>query len=105
MQAAIHVSGKGQSKHDYACFVGLVAPARVLICKGADVNAQGSKHGNALQAASEGGYQEIVKLLLDKGADVHAQSGQYGNALYSASEGGYEEIVKLLLDKGVDVNA
>ncbi|KAK4228724.1 putative ankyrin repeat protein L63 [Podospora fimiseda] len=89
----------------YACFVGLIAPVRYLIEKGADVNAQGGYYGNALQAASSRGHQEIVKLLLDKGADVNAQGGAYDNALYAASWGGHQEIVKLLLDKGADVNA
>ncbi|KAK4220431.1 ankyrin repeat-containing domain protein [Podospora fimiseda] len=86
----------------YACLAGLIAPVRDFIGKGADVNAQGGEYGNALQAASSRGHQEIVKLLLDKGADVNAQGGQYGNALQAASEGGHQEIVKLLLDKGAD---
>jgi ankyrin repeat protein len=73
--------------------------------KGADVNAQGGEYGNALQAASSRGHQEIVQLLLDKGADVNAQGGEYGNALPAASWGGYQGVVQLLLDKGADVNA
>ncbi|KAL4756031.1 uncharacterized protein BDW70DRAFT_166850 [Aspergillus foveolatus] len=89
----------------YACLSGFVTPAQDLIGNGADVNAQGGEYGNALQAASSGGYQEIVTLLLDKGANVNAQGGVYGNALYAASEGGYQEIVTLLLDKGADINA
>jgi hypothetical protein len=40
----------------------------------ADVNAQGEKYGNALQAASTLGHEAIVKLLLDKGMQM------YGNA-------------------------
>lgn len=32
----------------YACCVGLVAPAREFIGKGADVNAQGGRYSNAL---------------------------------------------------------
>jgi Ankyrin repeat len=36
---------------------------------------------NALQAASAGGYEQVVKLLLKNGADVNAYSGEYGNAL------------------------
>ncbi|EAQ90477.1 hypothetical protein CHGG_02412 [Chaetomium globosum CBS 148.51] len=88
----------------YACFAGLVTPAQILISKGADVNGQGGFYGNALQAASLKGHQEIVKLLLDKGADVNAQGGGYGNALRAASLEGHQEIVKLLLDKGADVN-
>ncbi|EXU98137.1 ankyrin repeat protein, partial [Metarhizium robertsii] len=89
----------------YACFSGLVAPARDLIGKGADVNAQGGRYGNALYAASSQGHLEIVQLLLDKGADVNAQGGRYGNALQGASSRGHLEIVQLLLDKGADVNA
>ena len=33
-------------------------------------------HGNALQAASRGGHEAVVRLLLDKGADVNAQGGE-----------------------------
>jgi hypothetical protein len=40
--------------------------AKLLLDKGADVNAQGGYYGNALQAASEGGLEAAVKLLLDK---------------------------------------
>jgi ankyrin repeat protein len=89
----------------YACMSGLVVPTRVLICKGADVNTQGGRYSNALQAASLEGHQEIVKLLLDKGADVDAPSDHYGNALYAALERGYQDIIILLLDTGVDINA
>jgi hypothetical protein len=77
----------------------------LLLSKGADVNAQGGQHGNALQAASLGGHDKVVELLLSKGADVNAQGGQYGNALQAASLGGHDKVVELLLSKGADVNA
>jgi ankyrin repeat protein len=89
----------------YACFDGLVVPARELLRKGADINAQGGHYGNALQAASSKGHQEIVILLLDQRADVNAQGGYYGNALLAASSNGHQEIVKLLVDNGADANA
>jgi ankyrin repeat protein len=41
---------------------------RILVDAGADVNAQGSYFGNALQAALEGGYENIVQMLIDAGA-------------------------------------
>jgi ankyrin repeat protein len=41
---------------------------KMLIDKGAEVNAQGGRYGNALQAASFRGYEAVVKMLLDKGA-------------------------------------
>jgi ankyrin repeat protein len=77
----------------------------LLLDNEADVNAQGGRYGNALQAASVGGHEAVVKVLLNKGADVNAQGGNYGNALQAASEEGYEAIVKMLLDNGADVNA
>ncbi|KAE9567466.1 hypothetical protein CGMCC3_g16399 [Colletotrichum fructicola] len=67
------------------------------------VNAQGGEYGNALQAASYRGHQEIVKLLLNQGADVNAQGGGYGNALQAASYRGHQEIIQLLLNQGADV--
>jgi ankyrin repeat protein len=42
---------------------------KMLLDKGANVNAQGGYYyDNALQAASEGGYEQVVKMLLDAGA-------------------------------------
>ncbi|KAJ5320720.1 hypothetical protein N7476_003722 [Penicillium atrosanguineum] len=37
---------------------------KLLLDKGADINAQGGEHGSALQAASSKGHHEIIKLLL-----------------------------------------
>ncbi|KAJ7814264.1 ankyrin repeat-containing domain protein [Mycena olivaceomarginata] len=100
--------------------LGVLPAVHQLLEKGADVNAQGEKYGNALYAASDGGHTEIVRALLEKGADVNAQGGWYGNAvqvllsgehtgivraLYAASSGGHAEIVRALLEKGADVNA
>jgi ankyrin repeat protein len=62
---------------------------KLLLDKGANVNAQGGYYGNTLQAASKGGHETVVQLLLDKGADVNAQGGVYSNAIQAASEGGY----------------
>jgi ankyrin repeat protein len=76
-----------------------------LLDKGADIHAQGGEYGNALQAASDRGYAEIVRLLLNKGAQINAQGGEHSNALQAASTGGHTEIVRLLLDQGADVNA
>jgi ankyrin repeat protein len=76
----------------------------VLLDKGADVNAQGGKFGNALYAASAEGHEQVVKLLLDKGADVNAQGRNLSNARQVASARGYRQVVKMLLDKGANVN-
>ncbi|KAI1595117.1 Arp Ankyrin repeat [Pyrenophora tritici-repentis] len=77
----------------------------MLLDAGADVNAQGGHYGNALQAASTEGHEQVVKMLLDAGAEVNAQGGEYGNALQAASAQGHEQVVKALLDAGAEVNA
>ena len=89
----------------YASLEGLIEPARQLVESGADVNAQGGRYGNALQAASAEGHSQVVQLLLEKGADVNTQGGGYSNALQVASAEGHDQIVQLLLEKGADVNA
>jgi hypothetical protein len=89
----------------FASLTGLIESVRMLLEKGADVNAQGGHYGNALQAASARGHDQIVQRLLEKGADVNAQGGDYGNALQAASAWGHDQIVQRLLEKGADVNA
>lgn len=65
------------------------------------------RHGNALQAASQGGHEKIVQMLLEKGANVNAPGGQcgIGTALQAASQEGHEKIIQILLERGADVNA
>ena len=53
----------------YASLAGLIESVRLLLEKGPDVNAQSGRYGNALQAASSGGHDQIVQRLLEKGAD------------------------------------
>ena len=72
---------------------------KLLLDKGAEVNAQGGKYGNALQAASLGGHEQVVKLLLNKGANIDTQGGHFGNALYAAAYAGNVEVLEPLISK------
>ena len=90
----------------YASMAGLYKIARVLLDKGADVNASDGWYGNALQAASLRGHYHVIQLLLEKGADVNAPGClRYGDALQAASFRGHNQVVQMLLEKGADVNA
>lgn len=61
----------------------------------------------ALQAASERGHLNIVKLLLDRGAEVNAPPSPVAGrtALQAAARGGFGAIVHLLLSLGAQANA
>ena len=73
---------------------------KMLLEKGADVNAMGQFGASALQLASEWGYDNIVEILLENGADVNAMGGSRASALQLASMGGHDNIVEMLLENG-----
>jgi len=76
---------------------------KLMLKKGADVNAQGY-YGNALQGASCKGHKEIVQLLIREGADVNSwRKGYTKSALHAASHSGNKDIVELLLERGANV--
>nr|POE59396.1 isoform 2 of ankyrin repeat domain-containing protein 50 [Quercus suber] len=89
----------------YASLQGLHYVVDGLLEMGADVDAQGGFHGNALQAASVRGHDNVVQMLLAANAEVIAQGGEHGNALQAASFGGREKVVQLLLVAKADINA
>lgn len=99
------IDARGRTALYWACFGGQQSTVRLLIRKGANVNAHSDEYGNALQVAVTKGYEEIARLLIDNGADVNAQHGIYGNVLQEASVRGYKEIARLLIDNGADTNA
>ena len=78
---------------------------RLLLDRGADINAQGGYYGNALQAAASLENEVIVRLLLDRGADVNARGGKYDNPLQEAASRGNRFLVRLLFDHGADVES
>lgn len=69
----------------YASLAGLHNTVEVLLEKGAIVNAQGGRYGNALQAASSQAHKEIVQLLIEKGADANARTGICDDSTFNIS--------------------
>ncbi|KAK7440415.1 hypothetical protein VKT23_017053 [Stygiomarasmius scandens] len=88
-----------------AAFWGEDAILKLLIERGADVNAEGGLYGNALQTAAYWGRLGAVKLLIAEGANINATAGEEGTALEAAASRCHLEVVKYLLEQGADVNA
>ena len=79
---------------------------RLLIEKGADVNAPAEKERiTPLMAAVYIGKQEVVSLLIEKGANVNARGENGITPLYVAVAEGKADMVRLLLQKGADPHA
>ncbi|KAH0034984.1 purine and uridine phosphorylase, partial [Aureobasidium melanogenum] len=88
----------------YASLGGLEYVVNRLLEGGADINSEGDKYDNALQAAAARGLESMVNLLLQKGADVNAHRGK-ASTLQVASAEGHVRVVQSLLAHGADVNA
>jgi uncharacterized protein len=91
----------------FAAFFGHPEAAKLLVDRGAELEARSTNEQIALDAAplhsaSAAGQLEVCRVLLDAGADVNAvQHGGY-TALLDAAVNGDEELVEFLLERGAD---
>jgi ankyrin repeat protein len=72
--------------------------AKLLVERGADVNAKGDTGYTALHVASGLGQVELVDFLLKNGADVDAKDVR-GTPLAAAALQGHEPVVQLLIER------
>jgi ankyrin repeat protein len=91
--------------------------AKLLVEKGADVNARWGANVNPqsgaahmigttpLMFASAQGDIEMVKFLIDQQADAKAANASGQTALHFAAQHGHRSVVESLLDANADVNA
>ena len=79
------------------------AVVKLLLDRGADINAEERMRRRPLQIAAACGAIRVGELLLDNGADVNA-AGDLGTALYEACEAGDEGMVQLLVERRAKVN-
>lgn len=82
---------------------GEAATVRILLDKGANVNAKFRYGTTALFKAAERGHTEVVKLLIERGADVTVKDTFYGaTAMTWALENKHVEVVRALLEKSAE---
>ena len=85
---------------------GQEAMVRLLVEKGADIEARSPSNGTPLICAAEGKYEAVVEFLLQSGANVNAED-QFGwKPLHRVmvTPGG-EHVAQVLLTHGADINA
>ena len=79
-----------------AAMEGYLKTAKLLIDKGAEIDARTNEGTSALMAASMGGYTKIVELLLNAGANTKIKNSMGYTAEMYAKEKGYTNIISLL---------
>ncbi|KAL7781716.1 hypothetical protein V8C43DRAFT_319567 [Trichoderma afarasin] len=99
-----------------ASYYGHRAIAKLLVEKGADIEAKDNNYGQTpLLWAAKSGHEALIKLLVEMGADIEVKD-KHGQTplLWAARNGrealikllsGHEAIAKLLVEKGADIKA
>ena len=99
------LSPDGWTPLHLAAFFGRLDAARLLLNKGAQVNARSTNQmeNMPLHAAAAGRHADVIKLLLDHGASVNARQHGGWTPLHAAAESGDVEIARTLVAAGADV--
>ena len=98
-------SNSGKALID-AAMDGNFEKVKLLIEKGADIDAKDNDGVTALMYVSRAGDLEIAKYLVENGADVNAKDKEGWSVLMEASYEGHLKVVKYLIENGkVNVNS
>ncbi|KAM4808328.1 ankyrin repeat domain-containing protein 17 isoform 3-T3 [Rhinophrynus dorsalis] len=86
---------------------GYAEVGRVLLDKGADVNAPPvpSSRDTALTIAADKGHYKFCEMLISRGAHIDVRNKKGNTPLWLAANGGHLDVVQLLVQIGADVDA
>lgn len=84
---------------------GHLAVVKLLLEKGAAIEAKAEDGCTPLSTAAFNGHADVVKLLLERGAAVEGKHKDSVTPLAMAAQQGHLEVVRLLLEKGAAVDA
>uniref|UniRef100_A0A452IE74 Ankyrin repeat domain-containing protein 17 n=1 Tax=Gopherus agassizii TaxID=38772 RepID=A0A452IE74_9SAUR len=86
---------------------GYAEVGRVLLDKGADVNAPPvpSSRDTALTIAADKGHYKFCELLISRGGHIDVRNKKGNTPLWLAANGGHLDVVQLLVQAGADVDA
>jgi len=90
----------GRTPLHNAAYTGKLGIAKLLIGRGADVNAMTGTGSTPLHGATLYGHEAVVRLLVDKGANVNAANQAGYTPLTNASTFGSVPMMKILTDAG-----
>ncbi|UKZ92911.1 uncharacterized protein TrAFT101_007843 [Trichoderma asperellum] len=106
VKAAEHARRKIYDDREY-CFAlqaaalgGHLEIVKLLINKGAEINAICKECGSALHAAAKGNHLDVMKFLVGHGADIYARSRMGGSVLASSVRDSQDQCFHFLLSEG-----
>ena len=101
------VTADGFTALHFAAFFGKPEAARLLLDRGADVDARGRgwMTGTPLHSAASGRHVDVVEILLAAGADPNARQSGGWTPLHSGAHNGDVATVALMITAGADLEA
>ena len=82
-----------------------LATVKLLVERGARVDATNAKGWTALAYAAKYGRMDTARFLLERGVDPNGHPDAAYTPLHWAVNNGYTEMAELLIERGADINA